>query len=126
MEKVSAKMEKDQHDGELLATNGIWKLLTVGLISLALVGAFTFVLRQSISRTEGVLLENAAKLNAMDHTNARIEFKMDGTILAANDIFLNAMATGWMRSSENTTACLSPPPIEAARNTRTFGQIESR
>lgn len=49
------------------------------------------------SRTETYLLENEAshetiaKLEALDRVQAVIEFNMDGTIITANDNFLNAM-----------------------------------
>jgi len=49
------------------------------------------------SRTETYLLENevshetAAKLEALDKVQAVIEFNMDGTIITANDNFLNAV-----------------------------------
>ena len=46
------------------------------------------------------------QIAAIGKSQAVIEFKMDGTVLTANDNFLKALGYSWMRSKDGTTACL--------------------
>lgn len=88
---INEKMNADQKDGETAAANGIWMLVGVGLTALVVVGAFSFSLLRSIAKTEEILLDNAGKLAALDRTQGQIEFRLDGTILHANENFLNVV-----------------------------------
>ena len=49
----------------------------------------------------------AGQIAAISKSQAVIEFKMDGTIVTANDNFLRLWATPWTKSRENTIACSS-------------------
>ncbi len=91
VELVSKKMAADQLDGETTASNGIWLLVGVGLTALCVVGAFSVLLLRSITKTDEILMDNVGKLAAIDRTQGTIEFKLDGTVVTANDNFLNAL-----------------------------------
>ncbi len=88
---INTQMAIDQKDGESAAVSGIWTLVLVGFIAIAGVGAFAFSLLRSIAKTEEILLDNSGKLAALDRTQGQIEFKLDGTILHANENFLRVV-----------------------------------
>ncbi len=88
---LNAKMAADQKDGETAAASGIWMLIALGLSLIGAVGMFAFSLLRSIAKTEEALLDNTGKLAAIDKTQGQIEFSLDGTILHANDNFLNVV-----------------------------------
>lgn len=80
---------------EASAASFIWwrtaAQLLVGAGIMALVGGFTFWLRRIIGKEEAAKLEDVAKLAAISNGQAVIEFKMDGSILSANDNFLKTL-----------------------------------
>lgn len=88
---VTVKMNADQKAGEEAASSGIWTLLFIGLGAISVVLGISFALSRSISKTELVLLDNSGKISAIDRAQAMIEFKMDGTILSANENFVSVM-----------------------------------
>lgn len=71
-----------------------WQTAFQGIIGVVLLGAvcgITFWLRQIAAKQEDATLEDLAKLTAINKNSAVIEFKIDGTILTANENFLQAM-----------------------------------
>ncbi len=91
VEMVTAEMNDDQKAGEDMAAQGIWTLVLIGLATLVFAIGFSFALSRSISKTEEILLDNNGKIAAINRAQATIEFKLDGTILSANDNFFAAM-----------------------------------
>ena len=61
------------------------------------------------------------QLAAISKVQAIIEFELDGTILRANELFLDAMATAPTKSSAVITACSSRRRRRAAPPTRNSG-----
>lgn len=88
---VTAKMNSDQKAGEESASSGIWTLFFIGFGAIAVALGISFALSRSISKTEETLLDNAGKIAAIDRAQAMIEFKLDGTVLDANENFSKAM-----------------------------------
>jgi methyl-accepting chemotaxis protein len=68
-----------------------WILLIVGLGLLGSVCGLTWWIRRSVIQQDNVDFDNSAKLTAISKTQAVIEFKMDGTIVTANENFLKTM-----------------------------------
>ncbi len=66
-------------------------LISVGLLLVAVVCGFTFWLWRSARAQDGNIFENAAQIAALNKDMALIEFKLDGTIVSANDNFLNVI-----------------------------------
>ena len=60
-------------------------------------------------------------MSAIGRAQAVIEFKMDGTIVTANENFLAPWATRWPRSRASITACSSSRPSATARTIASSG-----
>ena len=105
-------------------------------------GAFTLELRVTALYDEGEYLglmvawndvteirlrerDIAGQLCAISRSQAVIEFEMDGTIIRANENFLNTIggATRRKKSKDGTTACSFRLSFAAATNTSSSGRI---
>jgi PAS domain S-box-containing protein len=64
---------------------------TVGIALLAIVSAITLWLRRIAGKQEDASLEDLSKLAAISKVQAIIEFKMDGTVINANENFLKSL-----------------------------------
>lgn len=88
---VTDKMNRDQASTEAMSINRFWALAVIGLVAVLLVGAISVWLRRSIAASELALQGAEATVQSLDRSQARIEFKPDGTIVSANSNFLRAM-----------------------------------
>jgi methyl-accepting chemotaxis protein len=68
-----------------------WTLVVLGIVMLVATGVLSYSIYRSISKTENVLLDNAGKIEALDRSQAQVEYSMDGKILNANANFLRIM-----------------------------------
>ncbi|MEM7522782.1 MAG: PAS domain-containing protein, partial [Pseudomonadota bacterium] len=59
--------------------------------SFGMFGKFSGVVEFAADTADGAVAELAGKVNAIDRSQAVIEFELDGTIIKANDNFLGAM-----------------------------------
>ena len=59
---------------------------------------------------------------AINKAQATIEFKMDGTVITANENFLRFWDTAWTKSRANITACSSMKRTGKVQTTRNSGQ----
>lgn len=68
-----------------------WTQGTVWLVAVAAIGSLTFWLRRSVIEQQDKDLDNELKLTAISKSQAVIEFQMDGTIVTANENFLQTL-----------------------------------
>lgn len=85
---ITETLISKQSQAESMASSRIWVLTVVGISMMLMVMSISFWLQRSIAKTEGVLLDNAGKIASIERAQAIIEFKMDGTIITANQNFL--------------------------------------
>lgn len=76
----------------------------------------TDVTRQKLSTAD-----SEGQIAAIRKSQAVIEFSTDGTVIDANQNFLDALGYTLAEIKGNTTACLSKPPNGANQNTRPSG-----
>ncbi|HUQ70396.1 MAG TPA: methyl-accepting chemotaxis protein [Planctomycetaceae bacterium] len=68
-----------------------WWTFRVGTIAAILVGFTTYVTARRFGKMETKAIDDAGRIAAIDKSQAVIEFNLDGTIVTANENFLNAM-----------------------------------
>lgn len=88
---VTTSMNSDQAEAESMAVSRSWMLIGLSLGVMFTVLAISLWLRHSVALQEIKDLDNAGKIAAINRSQAAIEFTPDGTILAANDNFLNTV-----------------------------------
>ncbi len=88
---VTDKMNADQAQGENMASTGVWKLLGVGALTLAILAGFCYILRNSIASEEAKLLDRENEIKALARLQTRVEFTPDGKIVSANDNFCRTL-----------------------------------
>ena len=71
-------------------------------------------------------LEDAGKMAAIDRAQAVIEFELDGTIITANENFLDAMGYALTEIRASITACSSSPRCGTVPAMRCLGQAQAR
>ena len=52
------------------------------------------------------MADYSGQINAINKSQAVIEFDLKGNVVTANENFWVRWATGWRKSKENITACL--------------------
>jgi methyl-accepting chemotaxis protein len=88
---VTTSMVEDQSEAESMAVSRSWMLIILSLVVMFTVLGISLWLRHSVALQEIKDLDNAGKIAAINRSQAAIEFSPDGTILTANDNFLNAI-----------------------------------
>jgi len=68
-----------------------WWTFRVGTIAAILVGFTTYVTARRFGKMEAKALDDAGRIAAINKAQAIIEFNLDGTIITANENFLNAV-----------------------------------
>lgn len=86
------KMEADmQANADTLVASNSWFLCVIGLVVLSSVVGFSWWIRNGVARQEAVNLDYAGQIASISRSQAVIEFKMDGTVISANENFLKSM-----------------------------------
>ncbi len=68
-----------------------WWMAGIGLVSTILIGVCTYFTARQFGKMETKAVDDAGRLAAIGRAQAVIEFNMDGTIVSANDNFLNTL-----------------------------------
>ncbi len=87
------RLVREQNDADKaaavsVASSRTWMLMLIGFGVMGGVLAISFWLRQSIAAQELLDLDNAGKMDAINRSQAIIEFDLQGNIVSANDNFL--------------------------------------
>lgn len=69
----------------------LWSSVIVSVIAVLVIVTTSLISAKRYGALEAISKENAAKLLAVDKSQAVIEFNMDGTVITANDNFLKTM-----------------------------------
>jgi methyl-accepting chemotaxis protein len=82
--------EKETSAAQVITNRTFW-MWSIGGGVLAAVVVLTWWIARVIAKQAEDALDKARQIEGIKHSQPAIEFKMDGTILSANDIFLKAM-----------------------------------
>lgn len=91
VEMTTADAAKTEADVAALIASREWTLIATGLVMASIVSSLTWWLSRGMKREQEEMLDKVGQLEAISKAQAVIEFKMDGTIVHANDNFLNTV-----------------------------------
>lgn len=77
--------------GALAGSGLLWWTLGISLTSMVVAGVLGYVVSRPIIKLQATSMEQRGQIDAIGKSQAVIEFNVDGTIITANDNFLNTV-----------------------------------